>query len=176
MESRFIGGLAILGLAIVALGLGFWLVGFPARVRLEYRPPFGMGGRLGFLRFVYYSGKGRSMIARAACTLALQSFIFIAGGWLASKFPSQASARPNAPTLPPDFMFLGVWSVMFSTTLLIACFLLLAAVIQFAWTIRPSSDRTLRINAGYFAAYGIGALLMATAHLALFKLGTQLLK
>jgi hypothetical protein len=177
MESRFLAGVLAIGLIVIAFGLAIGLIRFPARVRAEYRPPFGQSAPVDCLRFDYYTDKGRILITRAACSAALLSFIFVAGGLLAAKFPSSGQpTHPSATALPPDTFFLAASAIFFTTALLSSLVLMLAAVIEFAWTIWKPSAQALRFNAARFAIYGAGAFLVAIAHVTLLRLGPTLLK
>lgn len=165
----------LVGLMIIGFGLMFWLIRLSRGLPAEYRPPFGLAGPFEFLRLDYYSDRGRTMIAKAACAMALISFFFVAVGLLVGLLPPPDQVRPG-PKFPPDFFFVLASSMFFITALLAGLVLLLAAALQFVWAMLRPSARALRLNAARFAFYGVGALLVAIAHTVLLKVGPGLLK
>lgn len=175
MESRFAGGVVAVSLLIVAFGLVLWLIRLSRRLPAEYRPPFGLASPFELLRLDYYTANGRTSIAKAACALALLSFVIVVLGFLASKFPPPV-ARPGTPALPPGIFFFAASAMFAIGSLLAGLVLMLAAALQFGWaTMRPSA-KALRLNAARYALYSVGAFLVAAGHLVLTKLGSDLLK
>ena len=124
---------------IIGFGLMFWLIRLCFGLRSEYRPPFGLAGPFEFLRLDYYSDRGRILIAKAACALALLSFVFVVTSLLVGQLPQPDQAvRPGKLTLPPDFFFHAASAFFFITAQLGGFVLLLAAGIQFVWgMLRP---------------------------------------
>lgn len=166
----------LVGLMIIGFGLMFWLIRLSRGLPAEFRPPFGLAGPFEFLRLDYYSDRGRTSIAKAACAMALLSFFFVAVSLLVGLLPPPEQVRPGTPKFPPDFFFVLASSMFFITALLAGLVLLLAAALQFVWAkLRPSAG-ALRLNAARFAFYGVGSLLVAIAHAVLLKVGPGLLK
>ena len=161
---------------IIGFGLMFWLIRLCFGLRSEYRPPFGLAGPFEFLRLDYYSDRGRTSIAKAACAMVLLSFVFVVVSLLVGLLPPPDQVRPGTPKFPPNFFFFLTSSMFFITAMLAGVILLLAAALQFVWAkLRPSAG-ALRLNAARFAFYGVGALLVAIAHIALLMVGPGLLK
>ena len=166
----------LVGLMIIGFGLMIWFIRLSRAMPAEYRPPFGLAGPFEFLRLDYYSDRGRVLIAKAACAMALLSFFFVAVSLLVGLLPPPDQVRPGTPKFPPDFFFVLASSMFFATSLLAGLVLLLAATLQFVWAkLRPSAG-ALQLNAARFAFYGAGALLVAIAHMVLLKVGPGLLK
>jgi hypothetical protein len=170
-------GGVIFGLVVIGFGLMIWFIRLCRRMRAEYRPPFGLAGPFEFLRLDYYSDTGRILIARAASILAVQSLVLVAASLLIAKLsPWTHPLRPGAAAPPPDFLFSLTSAVFFSAASLACLVLLLAAALQFGWTLLKQSAQPLRLNAARYALYGVGAFVLAAAHQTLLKIGPGLLK
>ncbi|MPZ31742.1 MAG: hypothetical protein GEV13_12225 [Rhodospirillales bacterium] len=129
-----------------------------------------------FLRLDYYSDAGRTLIARAACVLALLSLVFVVASLLMARLsPWKHPPRPGTAALPPDAMFTATSGVFASSAVLASLFLMLVAALQLGWAMLKPSARQLRLNAARFALYGVGALVLAVAHITLLRLGPGLL-
>ncbi|WP_422002116.1 hypothetical protein [Reyranella sp.] len=162
-------------LVLVWLGLGFWIIRLSLGLRSEYRPPFGLAGPLEILRLDFYTDRGRTMIAKAACALAVASLVAVLASLVMVRLPQPVEvARPGARTFPPDFAFYITSAIFFTAAQLAGFILLLAAAVQFAWaTFRPSA-RALKLNAKRHALYGVGAIVLAIAHFVLLRIGPDL--
>jgi hypothetical protein len=165
----------LVALVFVWLGLGIWVIRLSLRIRAEYRPPFGIAGPFEFLRLDFYSDKGRAMIAKAFCALALASFVMVLASLLMVRLPQPVEVvRPGTRTFPPDFFFHATAAFFFAASSLATLVLLLAAPVQVAWGMLSPKAKALRTNGLRCALYGAGALVVTIAHAVLQKVGPGL--
>jgi len=91
---------------IIGFGLMIWFIRLSRAMPAEYRPPFGLAGPFEFLRLDYYSDRGRTSIARAACAMALLSFVFVAaaGRVFSGSGRGQITIVQSRHTLPASWL------------------------------------------------------------------------
>ena len=149
--NRALAVLLFLGLFIVGASLVLWL----SRLQRE----------------------GSIMSPKGGIALAALSFVFVGTSMIAETLPhSGKTVGASGKELPPEIFVIASTAGFFCTALLVAIGLLLGAAFQFvsSW-FRPARD-ALRHSAARLAIYGVGASLVAFAHLTLLRLGPGLLK
>lgn len=152
MESRFLTGVMLVGLVAVAFGLIAWLTR-------------------------HDRARGSMLDPKAACAMVALSFVFVGAAMVAETLPpSTRAVGASGKSLPPNIFTVTSTALFFCAALLAAIGLWLGAAFQLVSSWRSRSGAAQRRSAARLAVYGIGAILVAMAHLALLRTGPGLLK
>jgi hypothetical protein len=146
MGSRFLTGVVLIELFVVALCLFIW-----------------------FER--HWRAKRSLLDPKAVGVMGLLSFVFVAFAMLASTLPSSGKLiRPDGKELPPNIFAIALPAVFFIIALLAMIGLLLRAAFRLLSSWRGPSGVARRRDAACLATYGLGAFLVAAGHFTLMKL------